>query len=124
MCRSSIGTYRPPAPSTISGASVSGGTMVVASSSASSSGAAAQGDSGACLQYVGRQVQALGRQLRQPGHRVGVAGFFGHAGLHRLPVIGIPGTRQDGRDQVLPMPVSVPVTKTPARRESVFFHMP
>ena len=37
----------PPAPSTISGASVSGGTMVVASSSASSSGAA-QGDSGAC----------------------------------------------------------------------------
>ena len=48
MCRSSIGTYRPPAPSTISGASVSGGTMVVASSSASSSGAAAQGDSGAC----------------------------------------------------------------------------
>lgn len=38
----------PPAPSTISGASVSGGTMVVASSSASSSGAAAQGDSGAC----------------------------------------------------------------------------
>ena len=75
------------------------------------------------LQYVGRQVQALGRQLRQPGHRVGVAGFFGHAGLHRLPVIGIPGTRQDGRDQVLPMPVSVPVTKTPARRESVF-HMP
>ena len=39
---------QPPAPSTISGASVSGGTMVVASSSASSSGAAAQGDSGAC----------------------------------------------------------------------------
>ena len=32
----------------------------------------------------GRQVQALGRQLRQPGHRVGVAGLFGHAGLHRF----------------------------------------
>ncbi|KAG1165518.1 hypothetical protein G6F35_018734 [Rhizopus arrhizus] len=48
MCVSSMGTYRPPAPSTIKGASVVGGTMVVASTTVSSSVAAAQGDSGAC----------------------------------------------------------------------------
>ena len=48
MCRSSIGTYSPPAPSTTSGARVAGGAIEAASTAAFSSDAAAHGDSGAC----------------------------------------------------------------------------